>query len=151
MLLQREYHGTEYDHYLGVILKRIPKNFQESMEPQMHQLTAANIAEKYKPLTMKLLAELNRGVKRLMFDLERVQTKFQVIIDRANKLEKRYAAPEDLAIASPNSSFYRNVTLRLAMLWNLRIRKYYHQYIGYIFSVISALLMLSELCVFINP
>lgn len=39
---------------------------------------------------------------------------------------------------------------KIMLIWDLKIRKYYHKYIGYLFALISGILVLGELCVFLK-
>lgn len=98
---------------------------------------------------MEKVANLNREVKRLLFDLRRADTRFSKLCQTSWKLEMLMDVKSETGFATPVSgSSTKRFYNRFILLWTLKVQKPMMKYIGYLFALMSMILLCAELSIF---
>ncbi|CAD8085596.1 unnamed protein product [Paramecium primaurelia] len=144
-LLQNEYSDSEFSRYLMIILQKIPQEFQKSIRQTLQKYNASNIPDKYKPLNLQVLASIHKYVKCLMFDLQRIQTKLNIVNQKALKFERKDLADDETQFETK----WSKMIYKISIIWNLKLRKYYCVVLAITYALLSLFILFCELITFV--
>lgn len=144
--LQKEYGSSDLATYLGIILSHIPQDLQATIKSSLSSQEQIRLMEAYQPLNMENVAALNRQVKKLLFDLRRAETKFKILSERSWKLELIIQA--DGTFSETGGSWITRSYAKLVYLYTFKLHKNLMKSFGYLFVVMSVILLFGELSIF---
>ncbi|CAD8176346.1 unnamed protein product [Paramecium pentaurelia] len=144
-LLQNEHSDSEFSRYLMIILQKIPQEFQKSIRQTLQKYNASNIPDKYKPLNLEVLASIHKYIKCLMFDLQRIQTKLNIVNQKALKFERKDLADDETQFETK----WSKMIYKISIIWNLKLRKYYCVVLAITYALLSLFILFCELITFV--
>ncbi|CAD8078221.1 unnamed protein product [Paramecium primaurelia] len=144
-LLQNEHSDSEFSRYLMIILQKIPQEFQKSIRQTLQKYNASNIPDKYKPLNLEVLASIHKYIKCLMFDLQRIQTKLNIVNYKALKFERKDLADDETQFETK----WSKMIYKISIIWNLKLRKYYCVVLAITYALLSLFILFCELITFV--
>ncbi|CAD8058048.1 unnamed protein product [Paramecium sonneborni] len=144
VILEDQYAQTEFLIYISKIIALIPSVYLETIKSQA-KYRKRELLKEYQNLNLQQLGALHKSVKQIIFDLRRIDTKFDMLLKKVKKLERQYEID-----SVENQSFFVKTVIKVQYIWVNYFRRYYNKYIGYVFSLLSTILMFGEFQVLIK-
>ncbi|CAD8049363.1 unnamed protein product [Paramecium primaurelia] len=138
IILEDSYTHSEFQVYISKIIALIPPVYFDQIK-QQNIYRKKELPSEYQNLNLKQLGSLHKSVKQIVFDLRRINTKFDILLNKVKKLERQYEID-----SIENQNLFIKIVIKAQYIWVNYFRRYYNKYIGYVFTLLSVILMFGE-------